>query len=77
MKRQKIPAGMINGDSVGVELLEQNGEIDSYLSYIKFCIKYFADMACIYLKHIFNGLDIVYPNAYIENVYCNRFLFSF
>lgn len=74
---KNIPAAMIYEDSIGTRLLEQNGEIDSYLSYIKFCIRHFADMACIYLKHIFNGLDIVYPDAYIKNVYCNRFMVQF
>lgn len=69
-----IQPKMIFEDSIGAALLEGQEEIDSYFSYIVFCVRHFADMACIYLKHIFNGLDITYPNVYIQNVYCNRFL---
>lgn len=71
---ENVPTGMIFADSVGTALLEKDGEIDSYFSYILFFVRHFADMTCNYLKHIFNGLDIVYPSAYIYKVYYNRFI---
>lgn len=72
-----IPLGMIFEDSIGATLLEETGKIYSYPRYVIFCLRHFADMACIYLKHIFNGMDIVYPNAYIQKVYSNRFIVQF
>lgn len=71
-----VSAGMAFKDSIGEAILEKE-EIDSYFTYIIFCIRHFADMTCIYLKHIFNGLDIIYPNIYIENLYSNRFITQF
>ena len=71
---EDIPAGMVFEDLTGKEILEEEGGIDSYFSYVRFCFRHLADMACIYLKHIFNGMDIVYPMIYIKNVFCNRFV---
>lgn len=71
---EDIPAGMVFEDLTGKEILEEGGGIDSYFSYVRFCFRHLADMACIYLKHIFNGMDIVYPMIYIKNVFCNRFV---
>ena len=74
---EDIPMAMVFEDSTGASLLQGAGKIYSYPRYVIFCISHFADMACIYLKHIFNGMDIVYPNAYIQKVYCNRFIVQF
>lgn len=72
-----IPRGMIFEDSIGVILLEEDGKVYSYPRYIIFCLRHLGDMACIYLKHTFNGMDIVYPNVYIQKVYSNRFIVQF
>lgn len=66
-------AAMNFRDVIGERLLG-GGSLDSYSAYIKFCVKHFADMALIYLKHIFNGLDIVYPDLYIMDLNANRFI---
>lgn len=67
-----IQPGMVFRDAIGETLLERD-KVYSYPRYLLFCIRHFGDMACIYLKHIFNGLDIVYPSVYIQKIYCNRF----
>jgi len=52
-------------DETGKKLLEKHGPITGYLDYIKFVFLHFVDVCCIYLKHLFNGLDITYNSAYI------------
>ncbi len=69
-------ARMVFRDTIGEKLLN-GGVIRSYFLYIKFCIKYFADVAMIYLKHVFNGMDIVYPGVYIWKLNENRFFTQF
>ena len=46
---------------------------DSYLQYIKFAVNHIGDVILIYLKHVFNGLDMVYTNFYITELHFNRF----
>ena len=62
-------------DFIGEKLLEQDGitSFTSYLDYIKFVISHFFDVCIMYIRHLFNGLDIVYTNVYIKNLYGCRF----
>ena len=60
-------------DKVGQKLLNKNGIFTGYYNYIKFVILHIGDVGCIYLKHLFNGLDITYNDAYIYNLNKNRF----
>jgi len=39
--------------------------------YVELLFKYPLDFMSIYLRHIFNGLDIVYNTVYVNNVYDN------
>lgn len=62
-------------DLTGEKLLTEsniNG-FDSYLDYFKFVLSHPIDISMIYLKHIFNGLDITYNEVYIQDIYSNRF----
>jgi hypothetical protein len=34
-----------------------------------FFLKYPLDIATIYFRHLFNGLNLIYPTTYIENIY--------
>ncbi len=34
-----------------------------------FFLKYPLDLATIYFRHLFNGLNLIYPTTYIENIY--------
>ncbi len=34
-----------------------------------FILKYPLDVATIYFRHLFNGLNMIYPTTYIENIY--------
>ena len=62
-------------ENIGVKLLEEEEMegFDSYWEYICFCFRHIADVCTIYLKHLFNGIDIVYNDIYIYKVYKNRF----
>lgn len=62
-------------ENIGIKLLEEEEmeEFDSYWEYISFCFRHIADVGIIYLKHLFNGIDIVYNDIYIYKVYKNRF----
>ncbi|MDB5053208.1 MAG: hypothetical protein JWM44_1258 [Bacilli bacterium] len=63
---------MMNSKISGVNLLE-NYTLNDYL---KILIKYPLDMLVIYIKHIFNGMDLMYHSGYLDEVYNNRILFS-
>ena len=67
--------GMYYPEDMGIKLLERDGMdgFDTYWEYIRFCIRHLADVCTIYLKHLFNGIDIVYNEIYIYKVYRNRF----
>lgn len=59
----------------GIGLMEKEHieEFGSYVKYIQFVLKHFVSVVLIYLKHLFNGVDMVYTNVYIKNMYINRF----
>ncbi len=63
-------------DYIGKKILEDQS-FENYGDYIIFAFTHFFDVACIYLKHIFNGLDIVYPDVYIYHLTGNRFWIQF
>ena len=62
-------------ENIGIKLFEEEGRegFDSYWDYIGFCFRHIVDVCIIYLKHLFNGIDIVYNDVYIYKVYKNRF----
>lgn len=60
-------------DTIGIQLLEENGSLTGYIEYIKFVFAHFVDIGCIYLKHFFNGMDIIYNTTYIFHLNQNRF----
>jgi hypothetical protein len=62
-------------EPIGQKILQEEG-FDICVGYIKCMITHFGDMACIYLKHIFNGMDIIYPNTYIYKLQINRFCYN-
>lgn len=64
-------------DRIGNRLIKKEGEFASYGEYIQFVCKHFADVACIYMKHIFNGMDLVFRDVYIKNIYAPRFFTQF
>ncbi len=63
-------------DGIGSAILA-NSEIHSYWDYIVFVFTHFFDVLFIYLRHIFNGMDIAYPNGYIKNMYNSRIVVQF
>ncbi|MCB2409195.1 hypothetical protein [Hymenobacter lucidus] len=58
-------------DPVGKALLEEEGISDfaSYGDYFSFALRHPIDMAGLYLRHLFNSLDLLYSGPYIYNVY--------
>ncbi len=64
-------------DQIGKRLVEKDGGFGSYWEYIQFVCRHFADVACIYMKHIFNGMDLVFRDVYIKNIYAPRFFTQF
>lgn len=55
-------------DQTGLNIYNNN-QIDSYIDYILLFLSHPLDMCCIYLLHLFNGLDITYPSIYIYDLY--------
>lgn len=64
-------------DKIGKTLLDQNGMFTGYGEYLTFVVGHIVDVGCIYLKHLFNGLDITYNQTYIEDLNQNRFFIQF
>lgn len=58
-------------DLAGRALLERNSNplFDSYYKYLVFVIGHPADMAAVYTRHFFNGLDVLYPGPYVSKIY--------
>jgi hypothetical protein len=58
-------------DPAGIVLLakDSTGKIDSYSEYISFTLTHPLDVLAINLRHLFNGLDVLYPTPYIFHVY--------
>ncbi|SMB93528.1 hypothetical protein SAMN00120144_2653 [Hymenobacter roseosalivarius DSM 11622] len=58
-------------DAAGRALLERNGNpvFDSYYKYLVFVVSHPADMAALYTRHFFNGLDVLYPGPYVSKIY--------
>lgn len=48
-----------------------NHSIDSYADYIKLIVEHPLDMATLWFRHLFNGLDVQYSTPYIRYVYSN------
>jgi hypothetical protein len=48
-----------------------------FTQYLNLVISYPFDFICIYARHLFNGLDIVYNTTYIKNVYSGSLLLRF
>lgn len=66
-------------DPLGLQLLKSE-EIDgfsNYIQYIVFVFHHIIDMALIYLKHLFNGIDLIYREQYITNIYKFRYGIQF
>ncbi|RTQ53785.1 hypothetical protein EJV47_03355 [Hymenobacter gummosus] len=59
-------------DPAGRNLLAQTqagrNKFDTYGKYFRFVARYPCDMAALYTRHIFNGLDVLYPGPYLERV---------
>ncbi|UYZ60567.1 hypothetical protein [Hymenobacter latericus] len=51
--------------------------INSYREYIEFVVTKPVDMAALYVRHIFNGLDLLYPTPYVYKVHNNSLFMSF
>lgn len=66
-------------DIAGRALLENNGNplFDSFQKYFAFVVSHPADMAALYTRHFFNGLDILYPGPYINKIYGSTLSISF
>ncbi|WP_165822196.1 hypothetical protein [Hymenobacter edaphi] len=58
-------------DPSGLALFEQTGKpmFDTYGKYFRFVARHPFDMAALYTRHVFNGLDVLYPGPYIEEVF--------
>ncbi|GAA4017470.1 hypothetical protein GCM10022408_33810 [Hymenobacter fastidiosus] len=58
-------------DPVGVALLaaDFNHEIESYGEYLTLAAAHPLDLATLYLRHLFNGLDVLYSTPYLRHVY--------
>lgn len=46
----------------------------TFKRYIRFVRRYPLDIITIYARHLFNGLDVVYPTPYLENANANQVL---
>jgi len=44
----------------------------SYGEYFSFCLKHLPSVTAIYLRHVFNGFDLVYGSIYAKNMYATR-----
>ncbi|MCM1191912.1 MAG: hypothetical protein NC123_05385 [Butyrivibrio sp.] len=51
--------------------------ISSYWDYIVFVLRHPFDVLFMYLRHVFSGMDITYPNIYVKNVYNARGMIQF
>ncbi|MBT9394266.1 hypothetical protein KLP40_13930 [Hymenobacter sp. NST-14] len=60
-------------DPAGTQLLQQNfnHKIDSYGEYLQVVAQHPADMVALNGRHLFNGLDVLYPTPYLYRVYTN------
>lgn len=58
-------------DPAGAALLarDSTGKIDSYSEYGSFILAHPLDMLALNLRHVFNGLDVLYPTPYLFRVY--------
>ncbi|MFD2785455.1 hypothetical protein [Hymenobacter rubripertinctus] len=58
-------------DPAGTQLLQQNfnQRIDSYGEYLQVVAQHPADMVALNGRHLFNGLDVLYPTPYLYRVY--------
>lgn len=66
----------IDNQGLNILMSENINSITSIGQYIILLAKYPFDFMCIYFRHFFNGLDITYSSAYVENVYKSRIIFS-
>jgi hypothetical protein len=48
--------------------------IEDYIQYMSLCIRHPFIFSAIFARHIFNGLDIIYPTPYILDIYHHSFL---
>jgi hypothetical protein len=58
-------------DPVGAAVLQKHGvyEFATYSAYLEAVASQPGDFAALYARHLFNGLDVQYPRAYIRHVY--------
>lgn len=77
-------AGVFFIDRYGASILEKEGFQEAFTDnsdftfptgpvkmseYVKLVVKYPMDFLFIYLRHFFNGLDVVYNSVYVKDVY--------
>lgn len=60
-------------DPIGALILRENynQKIDSYREYIELVLSRPFDLVALNARHLFNGLDVLYPTPYITRVYTN------
>ncbi|MCM1024944.1 MAG: hypothetical protein NC432_00775 [Roseburia sp.] len=86
LEKQRYDSNLdvLNFPSAGVTFYDGIGgrfaadiEINSYWDYIVFVFRHPFDVLLMYLRHVFGGMDITYPNFYIKNVYNARGMIQF
>ncbi|SHK10890.1 hypothetical protein [Hymenobacter psychrotolerans] len=65
-------------DQAGSRMLRENylPELGSYAEYFSFAWQHNADIACLYARHLFNGLDLLYTSPYVKNIYQSNIFLS-
>ncbi len=64
-------AEMIFKDDAGLKLLQSTGrkEFDDVGQYVRLCLSQPGTAGGVWLRHLFNGLDVQYPTPYITEVF--------
>ena len=72
--------GLPDYQGIGIMKKQNVGELDeSWTLKRYFSLVYHQpfDMAALYVRHLFNGLDIVYPTGYVPNIFGNQIIYRF
>lgn len=72
-------AGIRFDDRTGkaIVIAEKNAPLNSIGDWLKLWTKYPVSLVAVYSRHLFNGLDVAYPDAYIKDPYQRSFFRSF
>lgn len=68
-------------DNQGIEIFKKNiqglGENRSLVEYFGLVCRQPFDMAALYVRHLFNGLDILSPTLYFQDLNANQIVYRF